>query len=476
MRGERSVQAANAGSSVGSSPRARGTGTVPAQSGQASRFIPACAGNGSGRTGDSAPCAVHPRVRGERQDPTRPSRPPSGSSPRARGTAQASGCNDLLGRFIPACAGNGAAASTPSASPTVHPRVRGERALPDHPGGRMSGSSPRARGTDPGTLPQHEPVRFIPACAGNGTPLLAHLVQTPVHPRVRGERTLDLDNPVAQLGSSPRARGTAVPRPSPAAPGRFIPACAGNGPASVSPGRAPPVHPRVRGERLGAMVMSEPNFGSSPRARGTVAGGLGLVEPQRFIPACAGNGEAKKATTASQAVHPRVRGERRNTTSCSYCLTGSSPRARGTAPCSSWRCIGPRFIPACAGNGPDPTKPQPGQSVHPRVRGERVVGLDVFDGGSGSSPRARGTGMGGLVRDRPRRFIPACAGNGRVVVRSGMGAPVHPRVRGEREIGGASAGSDIGSSPRARGTADPLVVLGLDCRFIPACAGNGSQP
>ena len=52
-------------------------------------------------------------------------------------------------------------------------------------------------------------------------------------------------------------------------------------------------------------------------------------------------------------------------------------------------------------------------SVHPRVCGEReTVDLTpVFE--DGSSPRVRGTDRAVLADHPLRRFIPACAGNGR---------------------------------------------------------------
>jgi len=90
-------------------------------------------------------------------------------------------------------------------------------------------------------------------------------------------------------------------------------------------------------------------------------------------------------------VHPRVRGEQEN------------------RPVNRPEEV--RFIPACAGNrhlehlGPDPFP------VHPRVRGEQAFRQAVEALQIGSSPRARGTGLGVGASLQPRRFIPACAGN-----------------------------------------------------------------
>ena len=91
-------------------------------------------------------------------------------------------------------------------------------------------------------------------------------------------------------------------------------------------------------------------------------------------------------------------------------------------------------------------------TVHPRVRGEHDRLLDRKVEGDGSSPRARGTFVNGLFRERYRRFIPACAGNIPLCDARRRLLAVHPRVRGEHLYGGSVNTISAGSSPRARGT------------------------
>ena len=151
---------------------------------------------------------------------------------------------------------------------------------------------------------------------------------------------------------------------------------------------------------------------------------------------------------------------------------GSSPRARGTLQQYADSSHRSRFIPACAGNA----RPSWGRwcltTVHPRVRGERLF-LDSYNSsGFGSSPRARGTPAVERLVPVPRRFIPACAGNARIVGRESDGSAVHPRVRGERAGAKDLSPAGSGSSPRARGTHPPRPVRSGASRFIPACAGN----
>ena len=86
---------------AGSSPRVRGTGTRPRLCQAVIRFIPACAGNS--RREFLAACAtpVHPRVCGEQPLNGRSINTTIGSSPRVRGTAAQAGRNPVQVRFIP---------------------------------------------------------------------------------------------------------------------------------------------------------------------------------------------------------------------------------------------------------------------------------------------------------------------------------------------------------------------------------------
>ena len=131
----------------GSSPRVRGTPGASGRGAIPRRFIPACAGNTCASASVRRVCAVHPRVCGEHAWRSRRRPRVPGSSPRVRGTPDASG-NDIDGfRFIPACAGNTGECSGSIPSPAVHPRVCGEHL--------------------PASATVADLIRFIPACAGN---------------------------------------------------------------------------------------------------------------------------------------------------------------------------------------------------------------------------------------------------------------------------------------------------------------------
>ena len=482
---------------IGSSPRVRGT---PRRSSSSPRSQP-----------------VHPRVCGEL--PPAPFAPASatGSSPRVRGTRSRLIPFDPGHRFIPACAGNSRALAVGGSVVTVHPRVCGELEALRIP--------PLAR------------CRFIPACAGNSKVSRRSPARGPVHPRVCGELVSPATIRNDVDGSSPRVRGTRRAPRSPAALGRFIPACAGNSRATTRPAKRETVHPRVCGElespilrpfshtgssrvcgELGAAPMiHQLNGGSSPRVRGTL--NINHASPNaqsgssprvrgthdekswwprsvRFIPACAGNSRRSCWRRAAPAVHPRVCGELHGICVPSSISAGSSPRVRGTRGDSAGGARPPggssprvrgtraggrhpdegrRFIPACAGNSIRDLETKHAAPVHPRVCGElsKLAAQSVRS--DGSSPRVRGTRLPAWAAGVLTRFIPACAGNSTAAPKRSRRRPVHPRVCGELAGLGAFFRLREGSSPRVRGTRPRAGPRDAARRFIPACAGNSPR-
>ena len=451
-RGEHTAGYSWANIHAGSSPRARGT-------------------PGRGRVRPPV-SAVHPRERGEHSPIHRFFINVSGSSPRARGTRPGDRRAEAYGRFIPASAGNTCCAMASTARLTVHPRERGEHRRQAVPGVQLCGSSPRARGTPLRDGDGHSGARFIPASAGNTSSPSSPTSASAVHPRERGEHSIVSERKRLQGGSSPRARGTLTGGSAGSTGKRFIPASAGNtSPAPVVFNR-PPVHPRERGEHIAVEPVGWGDYGSSPRARGTLTPREHICGEFRFIPASAGNTTCSCSTSTAATVHPRERGEHPRRLRHPHRGAGSSPRARGTPRTWPNKGLWRRFIPASAGNTPSPATPTADRSVHPRERGEHGRATGGRGRDSGSSPRARGTLRHSCRRHRPRRFIPASAGNTRPQARRCGGLPVHPRERGEHGGGFELGLVGGGSSPRARGTHLPFQVSALSIRFIPASAGN----
>ncbi len=471
-RGEHAIISSPPRSRPGSSPRARGTQAQGDHLVAGVRFIPAGAGNTAETADPRSPPAVHPRGRGEHAAAGPAGGWNTGSSPRARGTLGWGRSPVRADRFIPAGAGNTRRRSTARSAPTVHPRGRGEHAPHPECGRARDGSSPRARGTRGFLLFVPRNRRFIPAGAGNTAKYARRSTVVAVHPRGRGEHEGHGVAAYHDVGSSPRARGTHRQDSRCALSDRFIPAGAGNTSRPSGHRRHRPVHPRGRGEHSGIQLRHPDQHGSSPRARGTLKPTSGTRAYRRFIPAGAGNTLAPARSTRLASVHPRGRGEHVGAGWGIVSTPGSSPRARGTHSGTVASRPLTRFIPAGAGNTGRPPRRCPSRPVHPRGRGEHLAARICAVFHSGSSPRARGTHDGD--RDPPglQRFIPAGAGN-TTKQAAGVDSPaVHPRGRGEHVDDVGMVRRDPGSSPRARGTLIAFRCDFLNDRFIPAGAGN----
>ncbi len=149
-----------------------------------------------------------------------------------------------------------------------------------------------------------------------------------------------------------------------------------------------------------------------------------------------------------------MRGEYGSACSRDSNAAGSPPHAWGIPVLCSSRSRIPRFTPTCVGNTSANSIICARNSVHPHMRGEY---MDVFYPVSdpyGSPPHAWG-----IRRDRTpeipeKRFTPTCVGNtypAFFVFRRGS---VHPHMRGEYALPGASRHPDTGSPPHAWGIRD----------------------
>ena len=223
--------------------------------------------------------------------------------------------------------------------------------------------------------------------------------------------------------------------------------------------------------------------GSSPRARGTRDPVPQSSGAHRFIPAGAGNTPTVSRLPSRSSVHPRGRGEHLHAPFLAvHCAsqileawTGSSPRARGTPSSGTAAVLSHRFIPAGAGNTMNTAIAGAKTPVHPRGRGEHYVVRINKMFTNGSSPRARGTHDPVRFAGIWNRFIPAGAGNTSIAQKAERSSTVHPRGRGEHPRDRPRSRRWRGSSPRARGTQHAVVRRAYGSRFIPAGAGNTAQ-
>ena len=172
----------------------------------------------------------------------------------------------------------------------------------------------------------------------------------------------------------------------------------------------------------------------------------------RFIPARAGNTPPRVPRNPAGPVHPRACGEHTSIDAVERDRSGSSPRVRGTQEAAYRSGMWFRFIPARAGNTRSGIAGPARRSVHPRACGEHPTGLIMYDMRAGSSPRVRGTRMKRARSGRPLRFIPARAGNTGLRGSQPRNRTVHPRACGEHGRAKQSPSTATGSSPRVRGT------------------------
>ena len=193
-----------------------------------------------------------------------------------------------------------------------------------------TGSSPHTRGAQNKSMGRGGTSRFIPAYAGNALRATPAYPPPPVHPRIRGERMIVRLLADRMDGSSPHTLGTRAPQPGPARRYRFIPACAGNAGMAQTRRFRRSVHPRTRGERTETMEISNGSHGSSSHTQGTRSIASTNRARSWFIPAYAGNANWLCAYWRTSSVHPRMRGERIFCFCALACLSGSSPHTRGT--------------------------------------------------------------------------------------------------------------------------------------------------
>ena len=135
--------------------------------------------------------------------------------------------------------------------------------------------------------------------------------------------------------------------------------------------------------------------------------------------------------------HPRVCGEKSPDSSCSISRTGSPPRMRGKARMILIHVNGERITPAYAGKSPSGIFSCAQLSDHPRVCGEKTIGLVRMTTPIGSPPRMRGKAAGSSGDY-------STAGD-------------HPRVCGEKIWLSSVCVHASGSPPRMRGKVYSLI-------------------
>ena len=272
-----------------------------------------------------------------------------GSSPLARGLQPRHQAGVGARRIIPARAGFTAQAASVFPFTGDHPRSRGVYTGPPASGRTAGGSSPLARGLH-AAAPHHRlEQRIIPARAGFTVGRGVAGPRRRDHPRSRGVYRPSAACPTPASGSSPLARGLQPGGTALRAARGIIPARAGfTSPAPPSRPRSGD-HPRSRGVYSGDWTVTTPGGGSSPLARGLLALNVTTVVVLRIIPARAGFTERSLIMRRIDQDHPRSRGVYTGVVDPRGRGWGSSPLARGLRPRRRSGRWSARIIPARAG-------------------------------------------------------------------------------------------------------------------------------
>ena len=272
----------------GSSPLARGLPGVPLHVGRGHGIIPARAGFTRDGRRRRPWRADHPRSRGVYEALASGPYQGPGSSPLARGLPFEAAFAKADTRIIPARAGFTYVGGEWANVGQDHPRSRGVYSSPASPGTPHPGSSPLARGLHRGPRGRADLVRIIPARAGFTG--LAHVggARGPDHPRSRGVYYEIGSLGMSHSGSSPLARGLRGRPVRRVRAAGIIPARAGFTAPSTASTSPLSDHPRSRGVYTVWADDPDADRGSSPLARGLPAAGRGPDAEDRIIPARAG--------------------------------------------------------------------------------------------------------------------------------------------------------------------------------------------
>ena len=352
-----------------------------------------------------------------------------------------------------------------------HPRSRGvysstSRSQPGH-----RGSSPLARGLPARRRPVAHGRGIIPARAGFTPCRRRECSGTADHPRSRGVYFAEVFHAVAQLGSSPLARGLPRRWAPPAHGGWIIPARAGFTGRRCGPVSVRQDHPRSRGVYRTGDTVAHWAGGSSPLARGLLDPPLDSFAALGIIPARAGFTRLRPLQPRWSRDHPRSRGVYGSRPVQRIHGVGSSPLARGLLVRGSDPPVQARIIPARAGFTCCHAVIFPSSWDHPRSRGVYTADDNTRLAIAGSSPLARGLRGCDYSMSGSQGIIPARAGFTHWRRHRRKLGSDHPRSRGVYPSEWLTWTLADGSSPLARGLPVMPVATSASFRIIPARAG-----
>ena len=195
--------------------------------------------------------------------------------------------------------------------------------------GITPGLSPRLRGNLVSSASMVLPSGSIPAPAGEPKVGFGFREGDEVYPRACGGTSASVAVTGAPTGLSPRLRGNHEVRLDRRGKCGSIPAPAGEPYRYLFALMYLQVYPRACGGTAWAKEHIGPGNGLSPRLRGNRRGDRPKVNPNRSIPAPAGEPSCATPVSAAAGVYPRACGGTTPNQTTSKTSTGLSPRLRG---------------------------------------------------------------------------------------------------------------------------------------------------
>ena len=216
----------------------------------------------------------------------------AGLSPRVRGNQRSAPVHSRHRRSIPASAGEPRTPWCRMYLSSVYPRECGGTRGRGSPGGLGGGSIPASAGEPSKSGLEVSPERSIPASAGEPWPSRCSASPRSVYPRECGGTHRQPRQRPRNAGLSPRVRGNRLAIRQSRDPLRSIPASAGE-PSPLTRQRSyHTVYPRECGGTHHWYVGPLSSSGLSPRVRGNPGGQEQLVIVDGSIPASAGEPSA----------------------------------------------------------------------------------------------------------------------------------------------------------------------------------------
>ncbi len=313
-----------------------------------------------------------------------------GLSPRVRGNLDMYSLYPNASRSIPARAGEPPVRLNLPAGTPVYPRACGGTNPSPVVGGRCGGLSPRVRGNHWAYGSGGNGVRSIPARAGEPTGTSRRRRRGWVYPRAcGGTKTPDKGKDMV-MGLSPRVRGNQFYIYALMDSGGSIPARAGEPRGDSEPRLQGKVYPRACGGTWRERSPSPSNTGLSPRVRGNRRESLGSRRERRSIPARAGEPSWPSRRRGWATVYPRACGGTWFKDGDTNNVLGLSPRVRGNLRELGSTPTTGRSIPARAGEPTDAKFHSDSTRVYPRACGGTWFKDGDTNNVLGLSPRVRG--------------------------------------------------------------------------------------